>query len=47
MASNGIFATGHPGAVLFLQTVMFAQKGAEKRALTPEECGNLIQQGGF
>jgi len=47
MAGNGIFLSGHHGAVAFLREVMFAQKGMEKRELTPEECSNLIAQGGF
>lgn len=47
MASNGIFTSGHPGAVEFLREVMFAQKGVERRELTSDECSNLILQGGF
>lgn len=47
MASNGIFISGYQGAVEMLQKVMFAQKGIDKRELTPEECSHLIHQGGF
>lgn len=47
MASNGIFVTGYQGAVEMLGQVMFAQKGIDKRELTPEECSNLIHSGGF
>ena len=47
MAGNGIGLTGYMAAVNLLQAIMFAQKGAEKRDLTPDECTNLIHQGGF
>jgi len=47
MASNGISLSGYWTAIWFLQEVMFAQKGTEKRELTHEECTNLIRQGGF
>jgi len=47
MASNGIFTSGHPGAVAMLTEIMYSQKGTEKCTLTPEECSNLICQGGF
>jgi len=47
MASNGIFTSGYQGAVEMLQGVMFAQKGIDKRELTPEECSHLIHSGGF
>jgi hypothetical protein len=47
MAGNGLFMSGHQAAVMFLSEVMFAQKGTERRELTPDECSNLINQGGF
>ena len=47
MAGNGIFTSGHPGAVEMIKDVMYAKKGADRRELTLEECSNLIRQGGF
>jgi len=47
MAGNDIGLRGHPAAVMFLKEVMYAQLGMDKRELTPQECSNLITQGGF
>ena len=47
LATNGLTRQGHPAAVEFLREVMYAQLGMDKRELTPQECSNLITQGGF
>ena len=47
MAGNGIFVSGYQGAVEFLQFVCYAEKGEERRELTPDEASNMIHQGGF
>ena len=47
MASNGLGLTGYQAALDLLTKVMFAQRGMDKRPLTPDECTRLIHQGGF
>jgi len=47
MASNGIGLTGYQAAVNMLTEILYAQKGDVTRPLTPEECTNMILQGGF
>jgi len=47
VASNGINLTGYQASVDMLQEIIFAQKGADKRTITPDEATIMIYQGGF